>query len=221
MSVLSREILQKLEHKHIAIEGAIGVGKTTLAHKIAHRLNAGVLLEDVDDNPFIELFYQDPSRHALNVQLSFLFSRVKQWQQVNQLHLFKRGLISDYVFAKDRLFAAMNLADEEFSLYEQVVKLVATDIPKPDLVIYLQSKPEVVMQRVRQRNRPMEEKLSLNYLQQVMAAYDDYFFHYYETPLLIVQTDKLNFAEDEDALDALLERIAQMRSSTEFWAEFI
>ncbi|PIQ31488.1 MAG: deoxynucleoside kinase [Zetaproteobacteria bacterium CG_4_9_14_3_um_filter_49_83] len=210
-----------LESSHIAIEGAIGVGKTTLVQKLAHRLNGNVLLEGVEDNPFIELFYQDPSRHALSVQLSFLFSRVKQWQQISQLNLFKRALVSDYVFAKDRLFARLNLSDEEFQLYEQVSKLVATDIAQPDLVIYLQSRPEVIMQRVRQRSRPIEKGLSLDYLRQVMAAYDEYFFHYYETPLLIVQTDKLNFAEDDASVDALLERVSQMRSPREFWAEFV
>lgn len=206
---------------HIAVEGAIGVGKTTLVKNLAHRLNASILLEDVDDNPFIELFYQDPARHALSVQLSFLFSRVQQWKKIGQLSLFEKGLVSDYIFAKDRLFASLNLSDAEFALYEQVHKAVAVDMAKPDLVIYLQSKPEVVMQRVRQRNRAMEKGMSMDYLRNVMQAYDDYFFHYNQTPLLIVQTDKLNFASDESAMDALFDRIAGMRSQREFWAEFV
>jgi len=211
----------KIEQCHIAVEGAIGVGKTTLVNKMAHRLNAKKILENVDDNPFIELFYQDPSQHALSVQLSFLFSRVKQWQQINQMNLFKQGLVSDYVFAKDRLFANLNLNDEELALYEKVANLVAAEPGKPDLVIYLQSQPEIILQRVRQRNRNMEKGLSLAYLKRVIAAYDHYFFHYDETPLLIVQTDQLNFADDDQTMDALFKRIENMRSRTEFWAEFV
>jgi len=214
-------IKKPLEQCHIAIEGAIGVGKTTLVHQLSKILCSDTLLEDVDNNPFIELFYQDPSRHAMSVQLSFFFSRLKQWQQLQQPSLFHRGLISDYIFAKDRLFANLNLNHEEFSLYNQVTKLVGVDISQPDLVIYLQSDPDIIMQRIKLRNHPMEHGLSETYLRQVMAAYDDFFFHYQETPLLIVQTDHLNFANSDDDVHALLQRIQSMRSNTEFWAEFI
>jgi len=214
-------IKKPLEQCHIAIEGAIGVGKTTLVHQLSKILCSDTLLEDVDNNPFIELFYQDPSRHAMSVQLSFFFSRLKQWQQLQQPSLFHRGLISDYIFAKDRLFANLNLNHEEFSLYNQVTKLVGVDISQPDLVIYLQSDPDIIMQRIKLRNHPMEHGLSETYLRQVMAAYDDFFFHYQETPLLIVQTDHLNFANSDDDVHALLQRIQSIRSNTEFWAEFI
>ncbi|MDQ6967177.1 MAG: deoxynucleoside kinase, partial [Mariprofundaceae bacterium] len=164
-------VIQKpLDQCHIAIEGAIGVGKTTLTHKLAERFNANTLLEDVDDNPFIEYFYQDPGRHAMSVQLSFLFSRLKQWQSLQQPNLFTRGLISDYIFAKDRLFANINLSDEELILYDQVANLACVDIAKPDLVIYLQSNPDIVMQRIRQRNLRIEHGLSESYLREVMSA---------------------------------------------------
>ncbi|MDX8398522.1 MAG: deoxynucleoside kinase [Mariprofundaceae bacterium] len=214
-------VIQKpLEQCHIAIEGPIGVGKTTLTHKLAERFNANTLLEDVDDNPFIHLFYQNPARHAMSVQLSFFFSRLKQWQSLQQPSLFNRGLISDYIFAKDRLFANLNLSNDELALYDQVTRLAHTEIPKPDLVIYLQSSPNIIMQRIQQRNRPIEHGLSEAYLSQVTSAYEQFFFHYQETPLLVVQTDQLNFSTQESATDALIQRIQNMHSNTEFWAEF-
>jgi len=213
-------IRQPLEQCHIAVEGAIGVGKTTVAQRLADRLGSGTLMESMDDNPFVELFYQNPSRHALAVQLSFLFSRLKQWQSIHQLNLFSQGMVSDYLFAKDRLFASINLTDEEFTLYEQVARLVSVDIPKPDLVIYLQSDHSIIMERIRNRNRSEERGLTPDYLQRVMAGYDNFFFHYQETPLLIVQTDKLNFAESDEAIDTLIDRIRNMRSGTEFWADY-
>ena len=210
---------QPLERCHIAVEGAIGVGKSTVAQRLADRLGSGTLMESMDDNPFVELFYQNPSRHALAVQLSFLFSRLKQWQSIHQLNLFSQGMVSDYLFAKDRLFASINLTDEEFTLYDQVARLVSVDIPKPDLVIYLQSDHNIIMERIRKRNRSEERGLTPDYLQRVMVGYDNFFFHYQETPLLVVQTDKLNFAESDEAIDALIDRIHNMRSGTEFWAD--
>jgi len=211
---------EPLERCHIAVEGAIGVGKTTVAQKLADRLASSTLMESIDDNPFVELFYQNPSRHALAVQLSFLFSRLKQWQSIHQQELFSQGLVSDYLFAKDRLFASINLTDEEFILYDQVARLVSVDIPKPDLVIYLQSDHDVIMNRIRNRNRSTERGLTPDYLKQVIAGYDNFFFHYQDTPLLIVQTDCLDFAEKDEDLDALIDRIRNMRSGTEFWADY-
>ena len=211
---------EPLERCHIAVEGAIGVGKTTVAQKLADRLASSTLMESIDDNPFVELFYQNPSRHALAVQLSFLFSRLKQWQSIHQQELFSQGLVSDYLFAKDRLFASINLTDEEFILYDQVARLVSVDIPKPDLVIYLQSDHDVIMNRIRNRNRSTERGLTPDYLKQVIAGYDNFFFHSQDTPLLIVQTDCLDFAEKDEDLDALIDRIRNMRSGTEFWADY-
>jgi len=212
-------IKKPLNQSHIAIEGAIGVGKTTLATRLADRLASNVFFEQIDNNPFIELFYQDPSRHALAVQLSFLFSRLKHWQSLHQQDLFASGVVSDYIFAKDRLFATVTLSDEELALYDQVARLVSTDIPKPDLVIYLQSDANIIMERIRGRNRAMERGIKPDYLRKVIAAYDQFFFHYQETPLLIVQTDRLNFADDELAVDKLIERIGTMQSRNEFWAD--
>jgi len=212
--------MQDLHLKHIAIEGPIGIGKTTLVNALADRLQSKALLERIDDNPFINLFYEDPERHALPVQLSFLFSRLKQWQALNQQELFNQGMITDYIFAKDRLFATVTLSDAELGLYDQVLRAVALDLPRPDLVIYLQSDAEVIMQRIKRRDRSFERNLDAEYLHRVIAAYDHFFFHYQETPLLIVQTDKLNFADNPEDIDALLERITKMRSNTEFWADY-
>jgi len=212
--------MQHLHHKHIAIEGPIGVGKTTLAQAMADKLGAATFFERIDDNPFIELYYDDPERHALSVQLSFLFSRLKQWQELHQQELFHQGMISDYIFAKDRLFATVTLSDAEFALYDKVVRAVAVDLPKPDLVVYLQSDPGVIMERIKKRGRRFEKGLSHTYLRQVITAYDHFFFHYNETPLLIVQTDKLNFADKPEDIDALIQRISAMRSGTEFWADY-
>jgi len=209
-----------LNQCHIAIEGAIGVGKTTLTQKLADKLGSGTFFEQLDNNPFIELFYQDPSRHALSVQLSFLFSRLKQWQTLNQQDLFSQGVVSDYLFAKDHIFATVTLSDEELALYDQVARLLQVDLHRPDLVIYLQSKPNVIMERIRRRNRNMERGLKIDYLQQVINAYDQYFFHYQDAPLLIVQTDRMNFADHEEAVDTLIERIGNMTSQTEFWADY-
>ncbi len=213
-------IEQPLNRCHIAVEGAIGVGKTTLTTRLADRLGSDTFFEQVDDNPFIELFYKDPSRHALAVQLSFLFSRLKHWQSLHQQNLFASGVVSDYIFAKDRLFATVTLSDEELALYDQVARLVSIDVPKPDLVVYLQSDASIIMERIRSRNRAMEQGIKADYLRDVIAAYDRFFFHYQETPLLIVQTDRLNFAEDETAVDSLIERIGSMQSRTEFWADY-
>jgi len=213
-------VIQHLHHKHIAIEGPIGVGKTTLAQAMADKLGAATFFERIDDNPFIELYYDDPERHALSVQLSFLFSRLKQWQELHQQELFHQGMISDYIFAKDRLFATVTLSDAEFALYDKVVRAVAVDLPKPDLVVYLQSDPGVIMERIKKRGRRFEKGLSHTYLRQVITAYDHFFFHYNETPLLIVQTDKLNFADKPEDIDALIQRISAMRSGTEFWADY-
>jgi len=209
-----------LNQCHIAIEGAIGVGKTTLTQKLADKLGSSTFFEQVDDNPFIELFYQDPSRHALSVQLSFLFSRLKQWQTLQQQDLFSQGVVSDYLFAKDHIFATVTLSDEELALYDQVARLLQVDLHHPDLVIYLQSKPDIIMERIRRRNRGMERSLKMDYLQQIINAYDQFFFHYQEVPLLIVQTDRMNFADHEDAVDTLIERIGNMTSQTEFWADY-
>jgi len=213
-------VTRPLNQCHIAVEGAIGVGKTTLARALADRLNSSLILEQADDNPFLETFYENPERHALAVQLSFLFSRLKQWQELHQQELFHQGMVSDYIFGKDRLFATITLSDAELALYDQVARAVAIDLPRPDLVIYLQSKPDVIMNRIKLRGRRFEKGLNADYLKRVIGAYDQYFFRYQETPLLIVQTDKLNFAEQPEDIEALIDRIGRMRSGTEFWADY-
>ncbi|MDQ6992573.1 MAG: deoxynucleoside kinase [Mariprofundus sp.] len=209
-----------LNQCHIAIEGAIGIGKTTLAKKMADKLGCNRRLEQAHDNPFIEQFYQNPTHHALASQLAFLFSRLKQHQTIDTQETLASGLITDYLFAKDYIFSTITLTSDELTIYEQVAQLVTPQIQPPDLVIYLQSKPDIIMERIRRRNLPIEKNLTMSYLEKVITAYDNYFFHYKEAPLLIVQTDHMNFASQQATVDELIERIGTMSSQTEFWANY-
>jgi deoxyguanosine kinase len=181
---------------YVAIEGPIGVGKTSLAQALGLRIGARIVLEDTDSNPFIARFYQDPEKYAFPVQLYFLLTRYNQQRQLAQQDLFAQATVTDYLLAKDRIFARLNLDPDELVLYEGVYRLLDGQLAKPDLVVYLRARVEVLAERVRKRNRTFERHISLEYLERVAAAYRDFFFYYDETPLLVVDSSEIDFVAD-------------------------
>lgn len=191
----------------IAVEGPIGVGKTTLAKKLAHSFQGEILLEKAEDNPFLEKFYQDPKTGALPAQLYFLFQRSQQLKEVVQEDLFISRRVTDYLMAKDRLFAQVTLTPEELNLYEQVYKNITIDAPTPDLVIYLQAPVNVLLKRIRKRGVNMEFSITEEYLEKLSNAYTDFFHYYNEAPLLIVNTSSIDVVNNEKDYQLLLEQI--------------
>ena len=203
--------------RYIAIEGPIGVGKTTLATALADRMGGRVVLEAVEENPFLPGFYQDRKKHAFQAQLFFLLSRYRQQRELVQGHLFEKGAVSDYILAKDKIFAYLNLEDDETALYEMIYKLLAPTIPRPDLVIFLQARPEVLLSRVRKRGIEYERNISLDYLKLLSDAYNEYFFHYNETPLLVVNTSEIDFVESPRDLEHLVREVNSAKRGTQHY----
>lgn len=200
--------------QYLAIEGPIGVGKTTLTHMIAQRLRAKVVLEEFSDNPFLRDFYQDKDRVAFQTQVYFLVARFKQQEQLRQQDLFSRAVVSDYLFAKDRIFAYLNLGEHELALYEKIYDLLRPRLVKPDLVVYLQARPEVLMQRLKKRGRDFEAPVQVSYLDALQRAYNQFFFHYNESPLLVVETSDIDFKGNPSDFDRLLEEIRRTKHGT-------
>jgi deoxyadenosine/deoxycytidine kinase len=203
--------------RYLVVEGPIGVGKTSLARLIADHLQADLLLEAPQDNPFLPLFYKDMARYALPTQLNFLFQRVDQIRPLSQSDLFGRSTVADFLFDKDPLFARLNLSDDEFALYEKIYAHLKPQAATPDLVIYLQGKIETLVERVAKRGSPIEQGISETYLARLADAYSRYFYRYDEAPLLIVNSDQLNFIDNRDHLQLLLEHIGAMRGRREFF----
>ncbi len=207
-----------MEHlRFVAVEGPIGVGKTSLAKLLARELRAKTVLEEVDQNPFLSEFYQDRREYAFQTQVFFLLSRYRQQKELVQIDLFTRRVVTDYIFAKDKIFAYLNLDDNELSLYEHILPFLERDIPIPDLVIYLQSSPERLMRRIRERGRPYEKPLSLDYLRELSQAYTKFFFHYTDSPLLVVNVEEVDFVKDHELLKALIEQLRAPFKETRFW----
>jgi len=192
---------------YIAVEGPIGVGKTSLARALSRQMSARLVLEEVDDNPFLSRFYEDPDKFALPVQLYFLLTRYNQQRELAQQDLFAQATVSDYLFAKDRIFASLNLAPDEMTLYDNVYRLLDARMAKPDLVVYIRANVDVLAARLRRRNRDFERHISLDYLERVSAAFRDFFFYYDETPLLAVDTSEIDFVADSDDLKELIREI--------------
>jgi len=205
-------------YRYVVVEGPIGAGKTSLTHKLAERLDAGTLLENASDNPFLPRFYQEPRRYALPTQLHFLFDRSRQLRELAQGDLFRAGTVSDFLIDKDMLFARMNLDDDEFELYQKVYADLAPQAPTPDLVIYLQAPAEALQERVRRRGVEYEHGMDTGYLQRLANSYSEFFHRYDAASLLIVNTSNLNFAESEADFELLLERMSKMRGSREFFS---
>jgi len=192
---------------YIAVEGPIGVGKTSLARALSRQMSARLVLEEVDGNPFLSRFYEDPDKFALPVQLYFLLTRYNQQRELAQQDLFAQATVSDYLFAKDRIFASLNLAPDEMTLYDNVYRLLDARMAKPDLVVYIRANVEVLAARLRKRNRDFEQHISLGYLERVSAAFRDFFFYYDETPLLAVDTSEVDFVTNSDDLKDLIREI--------------
>ena len=182
----------KLPFRHIAVEGPIGVGKTSLVRSLAERFEGVMILEDIT-NPFLPAFYEGRPGSAFQVQIYFLLSRFQQQREINQMNLFQRLVLADYSFPKDRIFAYLNLDDNDLRIYEQPYPVLESEVPRPDLVIYMQASVPVLMERVQRRGRDFERSISADYLERLGEAYSYYFFHYRETPLLVVNTDDIDF----------------------------
>lgn len=203
------------QYRHIVVEGPIGVGKTSLARRLAERSGARLVLEQPEQNPFLERFYRDSARYALQTQLFFLFQRAQQLRDLAQQDLFDRHSVADFLFDKDPLFARLNLAPDELKLYEQILAHLAPQAPAPDLVIYLQAQPETLVERVGRRALAAEAGISEAYLRALSDAYLRYFHDYDAAPLLVVDTEHLNPIDRDDDFDLLLQKITRMRGRRE------
>jgi len=209
---------ETFEANYFAVEGVIGVGKTSFAGMLAERLEAELVNEEVFENPFLADFYKNRKRYALSCQLYFLLSRFQQQQQLMTRDLFAQRIVADYLFAKDSIFASVNLSDRELALYNRIAPILARDIPRPDLVIYLQASAPVLLQRISKRNYSFERSIDSEYIRLLCKAYDYYFFNYSDTPLLVVKTDEIDFVNNPEHFDDLIEQINKPMSGKKYYA---
>ncbi|PID80371.1 deoxynucleoside kinase [bacterium DOLJORAL78_65_58] len=207
-----------LPWRYIVVEGVIGVGKTSLSKLLATRTNGRLNLEVVEENPFLSQFYLDRSAYAFQTQIFFLLSRYRQQQSLFQNELFSNTLISDYLFAKDRIFANLNLGDDELELYNQLAAILEQRVRRPDLVIYLQARTEVLLQRINWRGRAFEQDMDAGYLDALNGAYSYFFHHYKAAPLLVVNTDHLDFVNVPRDFDLLFDQIREPFTGTRYFA---
>ena len=203
--------------RFIAIEGVTGVGKTNLARLLGNRLNARLALEEVEENPFLPLFYEDPERYGFQTQLFFLLQRYRQQQEFHQMDLFQAALISNFLFARDRIYARVALNEAEYTLYERLSETLEEKVPRPDLVIYLQDSVDHLMGRIRKRGRGYERVITEDYLTRLSEAYNQFFFHYSETPLLVVNVSEVDFMHRLDDLDDLMQQIKSPPAGTRYY----
>lgn len=207
-----------LPWRYIVVEGVIGVGKTSLTKLLSTHTNGRLNLEVVEENPFLGNFYQDRSAYAFQTQIFFLLSRFRQQQALFQHDLFSSVMLSDYLFAKDRIFANLNLGDDELALYNQLATILENRILKPDLVIYLQARTDVLLERIQWRGRSYEQQMEAAYLDALNGAYSYFFHHYKDSPLLVVNTDKLDFVNVPKDFDLLFEQLQEKFSGTRYFA---
>jgi deoxyadenosine/deoxycytidine kinase len=205
------------EINYINIEGAIGAGKTSLARILAQKMSARLILEETEENPFLPDFYRDRRRFAFQTQLFFLLSRHKQQKELFATDLFHKKTVSDYFFDKDRIFASVALDQRELYLYEKLLSILEKDVPTPDLVIYLQTSSEILLKRIKERGRSYEKSIDANYLRALNEVYNHYFFHYIKTPLLVVNTDRIDFVRNEKDLADLLALLEAPIAGTKYY----
>ncbi len=203
--------------RFVVVEGPIGAGKTTLARRLATSFGSELILEQPDENPFLERFYRDPRNGALPAQLFFLFQRVRLIETMRQTDLFNPVRVADFLLEKDRLFAGVTLDEEEFQLYEQVYSKLSVDVPQPDLVIYLQAPVEVLLERLSIRNISYERLIRRDYLERLMEAYARFFHDFDQSPLLIVNTAHVDLVDNEDDYDLLFREISRVRSGRHYF----
>jgi deoxyguanosine kinase len=206
------------ENRYIVVEGVIGVGKTSLARLLSERLQGQLVLEEVEENPFLKDFYRDRARFGFQTQMHFLFSRYQQQRTLGQQELFSERTVADYLFQKDRIFASLNLTDRELALYERLVGWLELDVVRPDVVVYLQASTETLMERIAKRGRPFEKDMDRDYIKRLNEAYNHFFFHWSEAPLLVVSTDAIDFVNRPDDFEDLLKRIVSHRQGTTYYA---
>ena len=205
------------KYRYIVVEGPIGAGKTSLAQRMADRLNGALLLEKPDENPFLEKFYDDIRRHALPTQLFFLFQRANQLQGVMQKDMFTKVTVSDFLLDKDQLFARLTLTDAEYDLYQQIYHHVQPQASLPDLVIYLQASPTTLIERVKRRGNTFEKNISEEYLWRLTESYTRFFHQYEDAPVMIINSENLNFVDSQEDFDLLLRQVDQMRGPREYF----
>jgi len=205
------------ENGYIVVEGPLGVGKSSPSKLLAERINGETILEDTEENPFLTKFYKDPKRFAFQAQLFFTLRRFQKQEEINQIDLFKRIVVSDFLFDKDRIFARYNLDDKEFYLYEQLFNLLKLRTLKPDLVIFLQAKTDVLKERIEKRKRNYEKSINIKYLDKINKAFNDFFFHYNETPLLVINASEIDFVNVPSDLDNLISEISKMEKGTKYY----
>ena len=202
---------------YVAIEGTIGVGKTSLANLLSEKLSAKLVLEAFEDNPFLSDFYEDPERHAFQTQLWFLLQRYQQQQDLRQVDMFQNLVITDYMFVKDRLFASLNLNEKEMSLYDTVANMMERNVIQPDLVIFLQADTGTLMKNISKRGRDIEKNISEDYIDALNQVYNEYFFRYQDTPLVIINTNDIDFVNNHQDLEEMINYIRQPVTGTKFF----
>ncbi len=202
---------------YIAIEGPIGVGKTSLVNLLSKQLGARTVFEEFDGNPFLPEFYKDPERFAFQTQLWFLLQRYQQQQDLRQVDMFHNLLITDYMFVKDRLFASLNLNENEMGLYDSIANLLERNVISPDLVIYLQADTDTLMRNISKRSRSYETSISYEYIDALNQVYNEFFFSYQDTPLVIINTNRIDFVNNDKDLNEVIDVIRQPVSGTKFF----
>jgi deoxyguanosine kinase len=206
-----------MQRRYIVVEGAIAVGKTSLARRLAEAFGARLVLEEGEENPFLRRFYDNPEKYAFATQIFFLLNRYRQQADLRQLDLFESSMVSDYLFAKDQIFARLNLDNDEYALYQQIYRMLDARTARPDLVVYLEARGDVLWKRLRRRDREFERRIAPAYLERVAEAYRQFFYHYGESPLLVVQSSDIDFVERPADFADLLKEIQGVKRGVQHY----